>query len=273
MAPPATSARVVGLTIVRDERDVVVRSVRWTLAQGVDRVIAMDHGSRDGTRDLLADLERTEPVTVLDDDDPAYRQGARVTGLGRLAVERFGARWVVPFDADELWTLPRRWPSGGAPVLATGMLDHVATSRDDPEDDNPFTRLRWRRANAFYQKVLVRWRPSFEMLDGNHWVQERGRWLPVARPEGLALHHFPYRTPEQFHAKVVRGRRAILAQNVPLSPDQSIHWRTLGAIAEAEGPESSRAVFRERFFAEDPAVAGLVEDPVAWPEGLPAAGR
>src|SRR5579863_306513 len=91
--------------MVRDEADVIETVIGNLLAQGVERVVIADNLSTDDTPAVLERLARSHPVTVLVDRLPAYYQAEKTTLLARAAV-RAGARWVLPFDADEVWTAP-----------------------------------------------------------------------------------------------------------------------------------------------------------------------
>src|SRR5881394_2910564 len=97
-------SKVIAVAMVKDEADIIQATVCHMLTQ-VDQVIVADNMSTDGTRNILDSLLvlNSLPVEVVDDNDPAYYQSSKMTHLARLAYLR-GADWVVPFDADELWT-------------------------------------------------------------------------------------------------------------------------------------------------------------------------
>src|SRR5262245_40129378 len=90
------------ITMVRDEEDIIEESIVHLLRQGVDRVLVADNLSNDRTRPILESLGRTLPVHVTSDPIHPYWQGEKMSLLARAAT-RFGASWIVPFDADELW--------------------------------------------------------------------------------------------------------------------------------------------------------------------------
>jgi len=92
--------------MVRDEIDIVACNIAYHLGQGVSEVIVTDNGSVDGTRDVLADLERSSPVTVIDEPATDWSQGPWVTRMARLAHDRFAARWILNGDADEFFLAP-----------------------------------------------------------------------------------------------------------------------------------------------------------------------
>ncbi len=253
--------KLVAVTMVRDEADVLPYTVGALLAQGVAHVVVVDHGSTDGTRDLLADLARTAPVTVFDEPDPLYLQAMRLTVAATWAAERLRPDFVVPFDADECWVLPRRFPRR-ARAVATAIHDRVPTGLDDPADPNPFTRMAWRRGPE-YQKVIVRWRPGTRLEMGNHWALSRhGLHVEVEPCEGLVLHHAPVRSLAQFHRKMLHGKRAREALGDLVPTTMSFHWTHFGAIAE-RGIEATAVEYARSQVVADPRGV-LVHDPIPW---------
>lgn len=257
--------KLVAVACAGEDVDVVERSVRWHLASGVAHVVVADAKTADGTRDVLADLARTEPVTVLDDPDPAYRPGDRWTRACERAFDALRPTWILPFELGALWTLPASLPRIGEPVLTTTVLDHVCTTLDDEGDPNPFTRLRWRRPPSG-RAALVRWRRGYALSDAADAVRgPRGEPLAARAHDGLVLRRFRARSAAQW----VRASRAAAAALLASA-------RVLGARA---AEDARRALERidadpsrlEAGFRGDHVVspgAPLVLDPVAWPAAL-----
>lgn len=106
----------VAVCMARDEADVIGSTVAHMLAQ-VDAVIVADNLSTDRTREILDEMASAHPgrLVVVEDPDPAYRQSEKMTALALRARLDFGAEWIVPFDADEVWYSP----SVGSPTSST----------------------------------------------------------------------------------------------------------------------------------------------------------
>ncbi len=252
-----------GVCMVKDEVDVIGGTLAHQ-ADEVDFLLVVDNGSTDGTRELLAELERSLPLTVLDDPEIAYHQASTITALAAQAAER-GARWVLPFDADEIWFADDRVSDVlaghfGCNVVSAQLYDHVATAVDRPDPD-PFKALVWRRVEpAPLPKVAFRWCREAQVHNGNHGVT-----LPEPAPavgSSLQVRHFPYRSPRQFVSKARNGAAAMRASSFPAS--EGAHWRAYGELLEREGEARLIDLYLETFFAVDPEAAGLVEDPAPY---------
>lgn len=266
-------SKIVAIAMVRDEADIISATVT-NLACQVDEVIVADNGSTDGTRDILSNLARDLPVTVIDDPDPAYMQSEKMTRLAHLAGER-GAGWVIPFDADEVWystfepiplILSRIGPD--MMVATAELYDHVASGSDSDAPD-PTERIIHRRREALpLPKVACRWRPDLTIWQGNHGCDYAG-----VRPASVALlvvRHFPYRSVEQFVRKVRNGAAAYRATGDRLPADAGAHWRQWGEILDGQGEDAVAEIFRKWYWRRDPTrpldvdgerLAPLVRDP------------
>lgn len=242
---------VFGISMVRDEADIIESTIRHMLHE-VDELIVIDNGSVDGTREILAEI----PITVLDDPDPAYYQSEKMSALAQQARQR-GADWVVPFDADEWWVADGRigdvLARCDSHIVTAALFDHVAT----PDDQ-----LGWRRREGLgLPKVAVRALPGLTIHQGNHGAALTGVRRPRVADGLLTVHHFPYRSPEQFISKVRNGAAAYAATDLP--EGVGVHWRQYGRILDEDGEQGLIDLFNEHFFVEDPEDdPALVFDPV-----------
>jgi hypothetical protein len=277
--------RLFGIAMVRDEGDVVEAFVRHN-ARVLDGLIVADHGSLDGTREVLGRLrEEGLSVRVVPIDEPAFFQSRRITELAREALGRDGADFVFALDADEFLKVSSR-PTLERALAAVprGMhaLVHWQTYvPDDLENAVSFGpgHLWWRLASerhAMHKVAVSRGlldTPRAVVTDGNHLVSEpsavappRHARLPV---EVAALAHCPVRSRAQLTAKVVTGYLADLAAQAP-GREFAHHWGELyreiaeGATLTAERLREiacNYTIPRAKWRA--PSDIELVEDPVS----------
>ncbi len=253
-----------GIGMVKNEADVIEGTLRH-MADEVDCLLVADNGSTDGTREILDQLELELRLTVVDDLDPAYYQSAKMTRLAERAAAN-GATWIVPFDADELWTHPvgrirEMLPmiSSWANVLNAQLFNHWCTAIDTGDPD-PFRSMVWRqREPGALGKVAFKWEPGAVIEQGNH-----GVFLPggMVVSDVLRISHFPYRSTEQFIRKAIQGAAAYAHTDLP--EDLGAHWRAYGRIQEMGGDEALGDVFRAHFWHLSPVDVDMVLDPAPY---------
>jgi Glycosyl transferase family 2 len=210
----ASDMKLVMTLLVRNEIDVIEANLEYHLAQGVDFVIVTDHGSEDGTSEILREYERMGVATVIRDEDEGHHQSNRVTRMAEIARSGYDADWVIHNDADEFW-----WPLVGdlRDVFSSlpAQFGQIKVKRRNfrplVEDDGPFySRLVHREVgtltpsgHALESKVAHRPHPQVVVAPGNHSI--RGGELPaVPAVDMLEIFHFPMRSYEQFERKVVQ---------------------------------------------------------------------
>ena len=263
--------RVVAVTMVKDEVDIIARTVGHMASQ-VDWVIVADNMSTDGTREVLEGLARDLPLTVVDDLEVGYHQSAKMTELALQARLNHHAEWIVPFDADEWWYSPfgtirdilgsiggRQWL-----VMEAALFDHVATGRDDPDEYDPVSRLGWRRTEpAPLPKVACRWREDLVIEMGNHGARYTGG--ATRFDSQLVIRHFPYRSVEQLIRKIRNGAAAYAATE--LAPTYGAHWRQWGEALDDpnRGTEWIERLFYVWYYRQDPGIPITVEGEVQPP--------
>jgi hypothetical protein len=207
--------------LVRNEADIVDAQLAFHLNAGVDVVIVTDHGSSDGTREILESYAQLGVLHLIDEHGPERRQGEWVTRMARLAATDFGADWVINSDADEFW-----WPRGGDLKEVLSVIP----------DRYGVVRAFWRPFpprpgdGAFADRMTVRfsplapindplspYRPSVKVAHradpevkvgyGNHAVEGR-TLVPLRGWYPIELLHFPLRGLEQYERKLASARTA-----------------------------------------------------------------
>lgn len=234
--------RLAAVAMLRNEADIVESFVRHNLRY-VDRLYLIDHDSVDATPAII-DALKAEGLPVESGKDRAtgFRQADRLTQLARHALAKDGADYTFVLDADEFIRAPDR-PTLEARLEATGnALSRVARWQvhvaGDDARGTPLERLRLRvdapKHPAMAKVVLGREflaDPRLSLAPGNHWILEPdGRERAPVVLGDVFLAHLPFRSVEQFLAKVVNGWLAYkLAHGGAAANAASInwHWRTL----------------------------------------------
>jgi len=278
--------RLFGVSMVRNEADVVEAFVRHNLAV-LDGLIVVDHGSIDGTSEILAKLQAEGlPLRVMREPEPAYRQSATMTRLAREALAQDAADFVFALDADEFLKLDARATLERAlseVPAGTHAVMHWLTYVPDAFEGCPgafgpghlWWRLKTERRRLF--KVIVG-RGLLERLEdtvamGNHCVRGPDKVAPRPharlRQDVVALAHCPVRSRSQLKGKIIVGYLAHLATQ-PQDRRLAGHWRDLYAElrAGADLPEERLREIACNYgvpakMAQSPSAIELVEDPVA----------
>jgi hypothetical protein len=235
----STAMKVTALSMVRNEGDVIEAFVRHH-AEIVDELVVIDHGSADGTGEILAALaEEGLPVRVRAEGSLVHRQNLVLTQLMREAATVGGADWVVPLDADEFLIAPNggvREALAGLPRERPCTVDSLlyVPTPDDPEDEpNVLRRIRWRReleGGIWTRKVVVPtgWARNdhVSLAQGNHGLLKGGtrEFVPSSLTNELLLAHFPVRSERQLARKVLGGWPAHVARP-DRAPDGAFQWK------------------------------------------------
>lgn len=224
-----------GISLVRNEEDLVETTLRHHLRQGVEHFLIADNGSTDGTARVLERLARTDRrIGWTRTGDAGFHQAELVTDLAREAMKN-GASWLLPFDADEFW-----WAPGGlAAELRTSSADLISVPvvnfiqnrrqiRRDPravltavyrnaEKLGDFRRARfsveageYAYVEAPYQrKNILRANPNLRIGPGNHIA--KGVGPKRSRRDRFACFHLPLRAKEIFLEKAEQSARLAAA--------------------------------------------------------------
>jgi len=242
---------VVGIVCVKDELDVLPGVIR-RMAESVDLILAEDQGSTDGSREFLEDQDS---VVVFEDTSRAFDHSAKLTKLAHEAMA-FGADWIVPFDADEVWLGLDQLGEVEATMASAVVYLHVAT----PEDDwgQPVDRMTWRKKEPYeLRKVACRAHRGMRIWAGGHGCDYPRELEPTIARDILEVRHFANRSPEQMRRKVRQGVAGLEAAGMP--KPTSRHWREWNELDDG----GIARVFFEQFWSDRPQTdPSLVFDPV-----------
>ncbi len=220
-----------GVSVVRDELDVLPLVIDHLFAQGVAHVLIADNRSKDGTREFLTELAaRDARVHVALDEEPAHHQSEKMTWLAHHAW-RAGADWIVPFDADEFWFAPGRRLAEALGASSAGIV-HAHFHHMVPVEPGPSDLVSAEfildATGSRPGKVALRAHPLAEIGPGNHTASRVG-----GEAVGLAIAHAQYRSPTQVARKMRQGHAAAQLTGEDLSWF-SPHWASGAALSDPE---------------------------------------
>jgi hypothetical protein len=250
--------------LVRDNADIVAENMDFHLAMGVDHIIVTNNRSEDATRDIVLDYVRRGAATLIDEFDDDYDQSTWVTRMARMAARDFSADWVINSDVDEFW-----WPLDGnlkavfsaAPTDCGVLLAHRLNFLPMRTLSTAFWReMVWRyvvSCNALGEplpgKVAHRAVADITVAEGNHAVTSPFL-KPVQQQGRIEILHFPYRSYEQYSAKIAKGGAAV-EKNTKVDAGVFGTWRQQYALQRKGGLESW---YRQLPHGDDPMRAEMV---------------
>lgn len=249
--------KIVGVTMVKDEEDIIGTTITNLLEQGIDHIIAADNLSSDHTRTIL---ESFSEVTVIADEEVGYYQSDKITNLAKVAFAE-GADWVVPFDADEIWrvrggTVRAELEACDGQICAFPLFNYFPTAKDD-RLGSPFERISHHDVRAApLPKVAVQYAGDLRIEQGNH--SASGSNLRLVNSANGFIGHFPWRGFRSFKRKIENGYKAYKATDLP--QNMGGHWRSYGELLFEHGEEALRSWYYQWF--EDPPDVELVNEPV-----------
>lgn len=244
--PPA-NPRLVMTILCRNEVDIIEANIRLHALLGVDAFVVMDNGSTDGTREVLAELENSFDLTVIDQPSQTYQQAKWMLQLAHVARKQKGAHWVISNDADEFW-IPQ---DGGALKSKLRVHDSVVTV---PRSNMLLTEDALKNAYTFQQacycvnypicydtqaqkkdervsmllvpispKVIVNPSGLIKISGGNHRAKHWGKPFTARTTDQIRVYHYPIRTYAQFEANIKHRQQLLKLPNVRMG-DHYLRW-------------------------------------------------
>lgn len=198
--------RLIAASVVLNEIDIIEAFVRHNLSI-VSKLLVIDNGSTDGTRQVLQSLvEEGLPLEVQDEPTVGYRNRLLFQNhLRKLAIANPEIEWFLPLDADEFLLAENAQeliPAQATPEspVALRWQSFASTSGDDAQEQNPVRRVRhrlveegWPWTKILLPRSLVL-DETVKLLPGQHGVERNGQNLePVFSDVQMA--HFPIRSP------------------------------------------------------------------------------
>lgn len=209
--------RILGISLVKNEEDIIESFVRYNLLI-MDHLLIIDNGSTDGTLDILESMIASGwPITLTSDVGDYNQIRIMNHALSEVMHERYGAipDFIIPIDADEFLVAEH---DGINPRDIIQKLDHntlhkVLWRTYIPSSimSAPFTPegmeiVRDKEYEAG-EKLIIPTKliqEGFVLNNGNHDAFAPYK-MTKHRCVFLRMAHFPIRTPVQFFLKNVLG--------------------------------------------------------------------
>ncbi|HIQ40093.1 MAG TPA: glycosyltransferase family 2 protein [Sulfurivirga caldicuralii] len=249
---PPSNPRLVMTLLCRNEADIIAANIRLHAMLGVDAFVVMDNGSTDGTREILAELEKQFDLTVIDQPSQTYQQAKWMLQLAQVARREKGAHWVISNDADEFWipqqeeclkaclqlndsvvTVPRSNMILTEAALADAyrfeQADHrvhypicydVHAQQSDPRVSMLLVPIS--------PKVIVNPYGLIKLSGGNHRAKHWDKWRTARKTEAIRVYHYPIRSFAQFEANIRHRQQLLQLPNVRMG-DHYRRWVKLYA--------------------------------------------
>ena len=263
-----SAPRVISLSIVRNEQDIIEPFIRHT-ASLVDAMVILDHGSVDETRAIALDCARElGSVVVGDTAGFAHTQSERMTRLLHDAQSAFLADFVLFLDADEfvgvadrasLLAMLETIPTGGVGYLEWRTFVLAPGEGHGPSDPPRSMRRRRSTERRVFRKAILRLdgacRPELVVEAGNHDVLTgSGERLDGVYFDEPKLLHFPVRSRRQLVTKGVVGWLALRAADpAAAAAGRGFQWRDAfeRVMSTSDGPDAVDASAASLAYARD----------------------
>jgi hypothetical protein len=240
--------------IVRNEVDIVAANVEHHLAQGVDKIIAMDNGSTDGTVEVLQTYVKAGVLDLECVGDIALDLSAWSCRQTWHAIGQYAPTWIISNDADEFYSGPDGQTLKNAlegygqhRILSCARTNWIGAS-DRLDRDHWSIALRYRSCLCgspppriydplvpldhpfFYyslpEKVIFQPYGFSGLAIGAHSVELDGNPEPFRC--SIEIDHYPVRDLDEFIASVYRFFEH--AEKFPNSPALSGKYRRWGQM-------------------------------------------
>ncbi len=263
--------RLVMTILVKDEADIIEANIRTHASLGVDAFAIMDNNSTDGTREILAKLQKEFEIIIIDEVGD-YNQAKWMNSLAKVAKEQLKADWVINNDADEFW-IPKNGLSLKENLSFKGSVLTIQRYNMLLLDKKEFFKSTYYVKNPiFYSKdnqlsskkisiTLTKIAPKtiinphglIYLRGGNHKALHianirdyfRSGYDKIKRFRNIEVFHYPIRSYAQFE-KNIKNRKRLLESGKKISMGPHYRrWVELYNRGELEDEFNRRIIFKE----------------------------
>lgn len=255
--------RIAAILTVKDEVELIERTIAHLRAIGVDLIVACDVSSTDGTQDIL-ERYRSEDFWIVRLSDTAENLVAPIMEVIRR-VEQAGIDWMIGLDADEYW-LPVSGCLKDCAALANSdvlsvdrfnvpLVAHSGLAMPDRLDpagyeqllmivepisdfrnhlrDNPETP--WSRGVPA-RKVMARPAWIKEINEAMHKILAIDETtVRRSRARDIIIAHVPFSSRDRFRRKIANIRKSFGIYGTQIPDGVAWHWRRWIEVTDQDG--------------------------------------
>ncbi len=263
--------RLVMTILVKDEADIIEANIRTHASLGIDAFVIMDNNSTDGTRDILAKLQKEFEIIIIDEVGD-YNQAKWMKSLAKIAKEKLKADWVINNDADEFWipnnklNLKENLAFKGSVLTIQRynmlLLDKQEFFKSPYYVKNPIFYSKENQLNSkkisitltkIAPKTIINPNGLIYLRGGNHKALHIANirdylcsgYDKIKRFKNIEVFHYPIRSYAQFE-KNIKNRKRLLESRKKISMGPHYRrWVELYNMGELEDEFNRSIIFKE----------------------------
>ena len=224
----------------RDEEVRLPGVLEHLVQQGADHLVVADHMSSDRTADVVAELARDLPITLLQDREPGRYQARKISRLARAASRRgrLGSCRSMPMSSGTASACRSRRFSVAVKLTSTRRRLSITFRRSTRRMPRiPSSRSCGAGPQPSTKKVAFRGHLLAAVHQGNHWVNLPGE----VRRGCLEIRHFPFLGLKHLRRKIETHMKSFERTPDVVMGSHVVHWARLDESTLRSAGERERA--------------------------------
>ena len=233
------------IAMVKNEKSIIETFCGHALSM-FDRIIIIDHGSTDGTKEYVEAIAKQFPaIECFLFDEPGYYQSELMTWVIKNLVDHQTPGWAFFLDADELLPFESKDEFYRAlakynafPVISMPWLNLVPLNMQS----GAIIGEQFLKPNRFAAHHKIAFQLNLIPLDdyvvaqGSHaLLVGTGYTQMFPAEQSFPIYHFPIRTKQQLQDKIIHGVESYRRMGKTRPKDQGIHWDEISELIETHG--------------------------------------
>ena len=204
-------ADIAMISVIKNEEDIIYYNLIWHYNIGIRKFIIMDNMSTDSTyqmvkifRDRFTDVS----LYLIDDQNPAFIQGTKMTSMANFAMSMWDIKWIIPIDADEFLcpSKPLNELLSEVPKNHSLLISKLFYRLCDDSNGVFYKRIEKReKISQWSKKVIIRAAEGLLISQGNHTSFVNNVEVPTVESTNIIYREFMIRNKTQYFNKIING--------------------------------------------------------------------